>query len=311
MAVLSGWKDAIVDRLPDGKAGLIAGGSIALLAVIAMLVVLLTSGNNDATQPDAVVAADATPDVETSPPTQPPPPTPEPIPNAEPVPSEAELFYRANLAFESGDFEQSRVELTKLLELKPDLAAAQQLMARVEAELAPKPEPPAPKPAPRRVTPPPPKPKPEPTPEPVQPAGPSPSEIYADARAALNRGELELSQSKLEQLKSINASYPGAQQLEDDLANRFWERTLPLAFTARHDHALGGCDGVLTLTARGFGYRSNEHDWFWSFSDVAETERKDSRQLRIETRAGQSYNFDLRDPLVSGDWDRYQRLRSR
>lgn len=320
MAVVSGWKDAAVALLPGGKAGLIAGGALALVAVIVVLLVLVLSSRDDAaSQPDAVVAADSTPSTGSSSPDQPPPsPTPtyapDPTPEPETVPSEAELFYRANLAFESGDFEQSREELTKLLELEPDLAAARQLMARVELELAPKPEPPKPKTAPRRVTPPPPAPPPPKTEtetETVQPAGPTPNEVYADARAALNRGELELSQAKLEQLSSLDPSYPGAQQLEEDLANRLWQKTLPLAYSARHDHALGGCDGVLTLTARGLGYRSQAHDWFWSFSEVAVTERRDSRRLRIENTNGQSYNFELRDPLVSGDWDRYQKLRSR
>lgn len=313
MAVLSSWKDTVVELVPEGKPRLILG-AIVLVAITVALVLRFTGGGNATPSSDAVVAADSTSPVEPEPPT-PPPPTPassvrDPEPEPEPMPSEAELFYRANLAFESGDFEQSKVELERLLELKPDLEAARQLMARVELELEPGPEPPKPTKPPRRVVTKPP-PKQQPKPEPAQPTGPTASQLYVDAHAALNRGELEASQAKLDELKRVNASYPGAQQLQEDLANRFWERTLPLAFSSRHDHALGSCDGVLTLTSQGYGYRSEDHEWFWSFAQVALAERKDSRQLRIETTKGQSYNFELSDALVTSDWTRFQRLKSR
>ncbi len=300
------WKAAILERLPEGKARLIAGGSIALVTLSIVSVLWLTSGSDEASQSDAVVAADSAPPVETAP-TKPEPRAPAPKPEPEPEPSEAELFYRANLAFESGDFGRSKAELTKLLELKPDLAAARELMTRVERELAPKSEPPKPKPSPRRVVrKPPPKPKPKP-----EPAPPTPNELFADARAALNRGELENAPVKLDKLETLNRSYPGARQLQNELSDRFWERKLPLAFSVRHDHALGGCSGVLTLTSRGYGYRSDEHEWFWSFGEVADTERRGGRRLRIETNDGKSYNFELREALSNDDWARYQRLRSR
>ncbi len=244
LELVAAWKSAILERLPEGKARLIAGGSIALVSIVSIL--WLTSGSDEASQPDAVVAADSTSPVETaSPKPVPPAPSPKPELVPEPEPSEAELFYRANLAFESGDFEQSQRELTKLLELKPDLAAARELMTRVERELAPKPEPPKPKP--RRVVRKPP-PQPEPKPE---PAPPTPNELFAAARAALNRGGLEEAQVKLDELETLSPSYPGTQQLRSELSDRFWERKLPLAFSAKHDHALGGCNGVLTLTSRG------------------------------------------------------------
>lgn len=308
--LLGSWKGAIVARLPKGKTGLIVGGSIALVAIVS--IVWLTSGSDEASQPDATVAADSTPPIETAPPRpDPPAPRPEPVPPAEPEPSEAELFYRANLAFESGDFVQSKLELLMLLQREPDLAAAQELMKRVELELAPKPEPPKPKPRPRRVVrKPDPKPEPKPEPEP-EPAPPTPNELFAGAHAALQSGELEDAQAKITALKTLNPSYPGASQLESELADRFWERQLPLVFSAEHDHALGGCSGVLTLTSRGYGYRSDKHEWFWSFGEVASTDRRGTRNLRIETNGGKSYNFELRDALSSDDWTRYQRVRSR
>jgi len=308
--LLRAWKRALVERLPQGKTLFIVVGTIALIGIVS--IVLLTSGGDETSQPDAAVAADTTPPAVTTPPKpEPPVPKPEPVPPPEPEPSEAELFYRANLAFESGDFEQSKQELLMLLELQPNLAAAQELMTRVEAELAPKPEPPKPKPRPRRVVrKPPPKPKPVPEPDP-EPLPPTPNELFAGAHAALNRGDLEDAQAKLDALKSLNASYPGAQQLENELSDRFWERKLPLAFSAKHDHALGSCSGVLTLTSRGYGYRSNDHEWFWSFGEIGVTDRRGPRNLRIETTGGKSYKFELRDPLSNGDWSRYQRLKSR
>ena len=99
--------------------------------------------------------------------------------------------------------------------------------------------------------------------------------------------------------------------VEVELSDRFWERKLPLAFSVRHDHALGGCTGVLTLTSRGYSYRYDEHEWFWSFGEVADTDRRGGRCLRIETNDGKSYNFELREALSNDDWTRYQRVRSR
>ena len=304
--LLGTWKSAIVERLPQGKTRLIAGGSIALVGIVSIL--LLTSGSDEASQPDAVVAADSTPSVETAPPRpERPAPKPERVPLPEPEPSEAELFYRAHVAFESGDFEQSKQELLMLLELKPNLAAAHELMSRIERELAPEPEPPKPKPRPRRVVR-----KPDPEPEPTpEPAPPTPSELFAGAHAALNRDELEDAQAKLDDLKTMNPRYPGAQQLESELSDRFWERKLPLVFSARHDHALGGCNGVLTLTSRGYGYRSDDHEWSWSFGEIGETDRRGARSLHLETTRGKSYKFELRDALSNDDWSRYQQLRSR
>ena len=305
--LVAAWKIAILKLLPEGKARLIAGGSVALVSIVSIL--WLTSGSDEASQPDTVVAADSTPPAETAPPPKPLPPSPSPKPELDPLPeqSEAELFYRANLAFESGDFEQSKKELTKLLELKPDLTAARELMTRVERELAPEPEPPKPKPRPRRVRKPAPKPEPKPEPKPA-PAPPTPNELFAAAR---DRGELENARVKLDQLGTLNRSYPGARQFQNELSDRFWERKLPLAFSARHDHALGGCDGILTLTSRGYGYRSDDHQWFWSFWEVAETARRSARRLRVETNGGKSYNFELCDGLSSDDWARYLRLRLR
>lgn len=309
MGIVNACKDKVVGLVPGGTSRFVAAGSVALVGVAVALVLLLASGDDEGSHSNPIVVADSTP----------PPEPPRPAPNAEPEPepepesSEAELFYQANLAFENGEYEQSKTHLTELLELQPDLTTARELLARVDRELAPKPEPPEPKPAPKRVRDPEPEPEPEPAPkpEPRPPPPPTPAVLFADARAAFNRGELELSQTTLEELNAVDPDYPGAERLERQLSDRFWERKLPLAFSARHDHALGGCDGVLTLTAQGYGYRSDEHEWSWRFQDVAETQRRDAERLRLETREGKSYNFELREPLTDDDWSRYQRLTTR
>lgn len=61
----------------------------------------------------------------------------------------------------------------------------------------------------------------------------------------------------------------------------------------------------MTLTARGTGYRSSEHQWFWSFSELVKAFRKDERHLSIETRAEKSFNFELGEPLSGIDWTRF------
>ncbi len=221
-------------------------------------------------------------------------------------PTDAELFYSANLAFESGEYERSKTELEALLERQPGLAAARELMTRVERELAPKPraavEPRASvKPA---VTPR--APEPVPVPAPAAPRGPA--ELFEAARSALARSDLETTQAQLDALEAVNASYPGAQKLQDELALRLWERTLPLAFGVRHDHALGNCNGVLNLTAGGFSFRSKEHEWVWSFAEVTETERRTPGRLRIETTSHTSYNFELNERPAEKDWERHQEL---
>ena len=102
LELVAAWKSAILKRLPEGKARLIAGGSIALVSIVSVL--WLTSGSDDASQPAAVVAAHSTPSGEIAPP-KPLLPAPSPKPELAPEPSETELLSRANLAFESGDFE--------------------------------------------------------------------------------------------------------------------------------------------------------------------------------------------------------------
>ncbi len=286
----------------------LAGASLAALAVAVVVVLSLRSRQDEAAPSDAVIAADSAPE-----------PAPEPAaPRAENAvsseritaePTEAELFYSANLAFGNGEYERSKADLTTLLERQPDFAAARDLLARVERELTPKPRAPEPPRVPARPVEKPSEPAPVRTPAPA--SAPDPAELFDAARSALARSDLETARARLDALRALDASYPGAAALQEELAMRFWARTLPLAFDVRHDHALGSCNGVLQLTESGFSYRSQEHEWMWSFAEVAETERRDASRLRIETTKRTSYNFQLKKGPSEEDWARHQALRRR
>lgn len=291
---------------------------MAVLLIAIVLGTTRSSRRKERPAPDAVVSAKSTveeterpvaPETDSDPPTPPPEPAEEP--------SDAELFYNANLAFENGNYQRSRAELEVLLARQPSFSAAQDLLAKVERELAPKPnvEPPPP-PPPKKTAEraPQPKPEPAPLPETVKPAAPEKPDLDAvldAARAALTRGDLATAEAKLDELEASSSSHPGAAKLREELAERRWEKKLPIALNVRHDHALGGCDGVLSLTSNGFSYRSKEHEWVWSFAEVVETERRDPKRLRIETKARASFNFELRTALSDLDWSRHQAIAQR
>jgi len=93
---------------------------------------------------------------------------------------------------------------------------------------------------------------------------------------------------------------------------------LPLTFTARHSHRIGGCSGSLPLNAWGVEFRSSEHPRLrWKLGEIRVLEREDARRLHIETDEREvlalgkpkSYNFSLVGrPLGDQDWARYRRL---
>jgi len=296
-------------RIPAGRRRWMLGASLAIAAVAVVLGLSLWSPRDETTRSDAVVAFDSAPPEPEPVVTAPPPENPGGQLEAHTEPSDAELFYSANLAFERGDYERSKAELTALLERQPDLAAARELMARVERELTPKPRVAEETRASRKVVKKPSVPEIAPVPAPAAP--PDPAALFEAARSALARSDLDTAQARLDTLEAENASYPGASKLREELVLRFWERTLPLAFNVRHDHALGSCTGVLHLTSSGFSYHSKEHQWVWSFAEVTETERRDPSRLRIETTRQTSYNFELKERPSDEDWTRHQALRRR
>jgi hypothetical protein len=94
-----------------------------------------------------------------------------------------------------------------------------------------------------------------------------------------------------------------------------WRKTLPLTFTAKHSHRIGGCSGSLLLDAWGVEFRSSEHPrWRWKFGEIRVLEREDTRRLHIETAdraqgGAKDYNFSLVGrPLGDQDWARYRKL---
>jgi serine/threonine-protein kinase len=88
-----------------------------------------------------------------------------------------------------------------------------------------------------------------------------------------------------------------------------WKKGLPLSFTAKHSHRIGGCSGRLLLDAWGVEFRSSEHGrWRFRFAEMRALERQDPRKLRIET-SERDYNFSLVSrPLGDADWARYRKL---
>lgn len=299
-----------MQRKPARRGIAIAAASLAIVAIAVLLGLSLWSRRRESARSDSVAAADSAPTDPEPVATAPPPVNPEGQLEEDSEPSDAELFYSANLAFESGDYERSKTELEALLERQPGFAAARELMTRVQRELTPKPRVAEETRASRKVVETP-KAAPEPARVPATAAHRDPAELFEAARSAFARSDLETAQSRLDALEAVQPSYPGASALQDELALRFWERTLPLAFNVRHDHALGSCTGVLHLTRGGFSYRSKEHEWAWSFAEVTETERRAPSRLRIETTRHTSYNFELRERPSDEDWARHEELRHR
>jgi hypothetical protein len=171
-------------------------------------------------------------------------------------PSDEALFAEAKSALERGDLQGSRSALMALLERDPDFPGAQALLEQVEAERR--------KAAERRRRPA----EVEPELRPVA-TEPSDAELFAEAEYALARGELAVSQTKLDALLKINPGYSGLAELKERLERRIWTTTLPKSVNARHNHRIGGCDGVLSLTFEGLSFRSNDHEWAWAYGELS------------------------------------------
>ena len=288
--------------LPTGKGRVIAASVAVGLATI-VAIWLMWGGDRD-TEPEPVVSA-STKEPPPEPPPAPPPTSEGPEDTSEFL--EADLFYRANVAFGEEDYEQAKIELEALLELKPDFTAAQLLLDKVNLELEPPAPAPKPKPTrrPKRKT----ARKPPPPPSPVEPTGPDPATVlFAEAQLAFEQGDIETAEAKLEELRAIDPSYAEAAKLVGELAHARWLAKLPLSYSAKHDHKLGSCEGAVTLNLDGIGFTSDAHSWSWPFAQLARTERRDSKQLRIETTRKKKFNFELHDPIKLVDWSKFMNL---
>jgi hypothetical protein len=294
---------AVIRATPPGRKWVLGAALGLAAAAVALTIGLSLSSTQEESaepeepeekvQPEAVVVA-ASPGA-----AEPVPPDAEIPEETPPEPSDAERFFAATVAFENRDYERSKAELEVLLERQPDLAAARELMAKVERALAPKP-------TPKQIEPK--RPEPARTKEAASPPPPSPAELLEAARSALAASDLETARSRLD---ALDPAYPGASKLREELLLLSWEKTLPLRVRVRHDHALGSCTGVLGLTSTGYAYDSPEHNWRWSFVEVARTERREPRRLRIETTKDTSYNFELLAAVSEEDWARHQALARR
>ena len=280
-----------------GKGPVIA--AFVAIGLAAIVVTWLVWGGDRGPKPEPVVSASTK-----EPPSE---PLPAPASTAEGLEAtsdflEADLFYRANVAFGEEDYEQAKIELEALLELKPDFTAAQFLLDKVKLELEPPELEATPKPKPR--------PKQETTarkPSPSSPVAP-PALLFAEAQMALEQGDIETAEAKLEELRAVDRSYAQAARLAEELALARWMAKLPLSYSGKHDHKLGSCEGVVTLNADGIGFTSDAHSWSWPFAQLTRSERRDSKRLRIETTRKKKFNFELHDPIQLVDWSKFLNL---
>ena len=212
-------------------------------------------------------------------------------------PSDEALFADASSALKRGDLRESRSLLMALLERAPDFPGALELLEQVEAERR--------KAAERR------RPAVEVKAEaPPVATEPTDAELYAEAENALARGELAVSKTKLDALLKINPGFSGAAELRERLEHRIWTMTLPRSFAARHNHRIGSCDGVLSLTYTGLSFRSNDHEWAWAYGELISLDRPDAVNLYIVTTdrdllgilSNKRFTFRLEEVFTDDDW---------
>jgi serine/threonine-protein kinase len=115
--------------------------------------------------------------------------------------SDSDLFFTAGQEFEKGDLEESKAKLEELFRREPEFAGAPQLLAKVERELQAGEAPTV-------------------TIEDVEEATEIPSppvlsdaQLYREAKQALERGDVEASKVRLEELLDRNPSFAGATEL--------------------------------------------------------------------------------------------------
>jgi len=217
-------------------------------------------------------------------------------------PSDEALFAEAKSALERGDLQGSESALMALLERTPDFPGAQALLEQVEAERRKAAE------SRRRPA--------EVTPElPPVATETSDAELFAEAENALARGELAVSQTKLNALLKINPGYSGLAELQERLERRIWTTTLPKTFNARHNHRIGGCDGVLSLTFDGLSFRSSDHEWAWAYDELVSMDRPDAVNFNVVTSdrdlmgilSNKRFRFRLVEEVFSDtDWRFFQ-----
>jgi serine/threonine protein kinase len=91
----------------------------------------------------------------------------------------------------------------------------------------------------------------------------------------------------------------------------------PLAFVARHEHAIGHCTGDLTLAETGIVFDSPRHgEWRWDASEIAALSRSSESELELEARSGERgdgaererFRFTfLRPRIAREDFERFRK----
>jgi hypothetical protein len=142
--------------------------------------------------------------------------------------------------------------------------------------------------------------------------------LFHGSRNAAAKGELQVAEQKLEALLETNPEFEGATDLLLDVSSRLVLPSLPLEFSARHDHLIGSCTGTLTLQEWGVEYLSREHGLLqWRFHQIHRMETTGVARLSLETyegdmlglRSNKNYNFTLLNtPLEEDQAKRYDRL---
>ena len=142
--------------------------------------------------------------------------------------------------------------------------------------------------------------------------------LFYEANQAVSRGELEVGESKLEQLVERNPDFGGATELLGRVSGDLVLPRLPVELTVKHHHRLGSCTGELTLRDWGVEYRSSKHGvWQWRFPGIVALERDSAWDLGLQTReedmlglfSTKNYNFSLLGATLDDQgWKRYHRL---
>ena len=155
----------------------------------------------------------------------------------------------------------------------------------------------------------------KPEPPPVVVEEPTEAELFSEAESALARGELAVSKNKLEALLKINPVFSGAAALMEMVERQIWSTTLPKTFFARHNHRIGGCEGILLLTPSGLTFHSVDHEWAWVFDELISMERPNAVNFNILTGErdllgileNKRFRFELREMFSEEDWRFFQK----
>jgi hypothetical protein len=99
------------------------------------------------------------------------------------------------------------------------------------------------------------------------------------------------------------------------LEHRIWTMTLPRSFAARHNHRLGSCEGMLSVTFTGLSFRSKDHEWSWAYGDLVSLDRPDAVNFYIVTTdrdlmgilSNKRFTFRLEEIFSDDDWRFFQK----